>query len=171
MNWWKIAKIAVVVALVVAIGGYVYEKVSRIRLDRSTTATIERWESDYQSLLDGLQSITDILEDSSDEFGDYYDGSGDLADFISTSQGLAREIRDDNLRLGAENNRLRDILGISISGAGTIAEHSKIAGSAIGDSIAILEGYSGDDNSGDAGETHTGSEGSGSEVPDSDPDS
>ena len=105
INWIKVLKVAVIVALVVAIGGWVYEKVSNIRLSRSTSAAIERLERDYQRVLDGLGAVTDILAGSEGVFEDYYLGSGELAGAIEGSLGLAEQLRGDVEYLISENSR------------------------------------------------------------------
>lgn len=148
----------------------VYEAISSRLTLRTRDATIERMESDYSSLLSGFDALTDILDDSGVIFEDYYDGSGSLADAITGSQGLAKELRDNNRRLEAENQRLGIALGNSLTGTDAIGEAGAIASDAISASLDIIskyeEGY-GEDEEG----SHSGSTGSIPEIPDPDRDS
>jgi len=134
LKWSKIVKIAVIIIVVILIGGLLYEMVgSRLSANRAD-ALIASLRADNQRLRDGLDDAQDRVVKLESTVGDLKLGSEELGRRLETSERIAGELYDENIRLG-------DSISAGKGAADAISNASRELGSAIDRAWNIVDKY------------------------------
>jgi len=130
----KLLKTAIIIVIIVLIGGLIYETVLSYTSNRRADALISTLRTNNKHIADRLVDAQNRVTNLEGTVTDLKQGSAELRKQLEASAGLAAD-------LSAENRRLGDALSASESSAGSISATSRELGEAIDRAWDIIERY------------------------------